>query len=317
MRVGLIGLGVMGKNHLRVLQSMDEVETVIVYDSSSTSLADDRKVEIASSLGELLANDLAYAVIALPTIHHHDFAIALAENSIPTLLEKPVASSLPEALAIEKAFKETSTICKIGHIERFNPALSLLKEKIAQGLVGKLLQISTIRTGPFPNRISDVGVVRDLASHDMDLAMWLTDSKYVDLKSSLGRTRGDNREDLFLAVGELDNQALVSHSVNWVTPRKVRKTSVLGTDGLLVADSLKVELRLFENGEGHSEWGQFSNLRGVSEGAEVKFAVPAREPLLLEHEAMVAAVSGALNTEICSLESGIEVMKVIESVLGE
>ena len=84
----------------------------------------------------------------------------------------------------------------------------------------------------------------------------------------------------------------------------------------MVADSLNVELRLFENGEGHSEWGQYSNLRGVSEGAEVKFVVPAREPLLLEHEAMVAAVSGALDTEICSLDSGIEVMRVIESVLG-
>jgi UDP-N-acetylglucosamine 3-dehydrogenase len=317
VRVGLIGLGVMGKNHLRVLQSLDAVENVVIYDSAPVNITDNRKVDKVESLEEFIDSPLDYAVIALPTIYHGEVSIALAEKSIPTLLEKPVATSLRQAIAIEDAFTKTGTICKVGHIERFNPALSLLKEKISQGLVGDLLQISTIRTGPFPNRISDVGVVRDLASHDIDLTMWLTGSNYKSLKSSTRQTRGDRHEDLFLAVGTIGNETLVSHTVNWVTPRKVRETAILGTNGLLVADSLKVELRLFENGDSHSEWGQYSNMRGVTEGSEIKFAVPAREPLVLEHEAMISEVNGEQSRELCSLEAGIEVMRVIENILGE
>jgi predicted dehydrogenase len=315
--VGLIGLGVMGKNHLRILQSLEIVTQVIIYDSSLITLTDDRKVEVVETLDDFLESKIDYAIVALPTSFHSRVAVALAEKSIPTLVEKPVASTLVEAIEMEAAFRKTRTICKIGHIERFNPALSLLREKISQGVVGEILQVSTTRTGPFPNRISDVGVVRDLASHDIDLAMWLTGSKYSKLESSTGRARADNREDLFLAVGTLGNRALVSHNVNWVTPRKVRETAVLGTSGLLVADSLNVELRLFESGVGKSEWGQYSNLRGSSEGSEIRFAVPAREPLLLEHEAMIASVNGEANLDLCSLEDGLEVMRVIESVLGD
>ncbi len=120
-----------------------------------------------------------------------------------------------------------------------------------------------------------------------------------------------------MGLGRLGEKISVSHQVNWLTPTKARETSVLGTEGLLVADSLRAELRLFRNGTAGSEWGVFSNFRGVSEGEEIKFVVPVREPLALEHEAMQQELTSPGTTEICTLEQGIEVMRVIKQILGE
>ena len=317
MRVGLIGLGVMGKNHLRVLQSLDAVDEIVVQDIAQVQLSDHRKVSIAETVDDLVNSHPDYAVVSVPTAFHLSAAITLAEGRIPTLLEKPVAASLQESLQIANAYANSKTLCSVGHIERFNPALQVLKSKIAEGVIGKPLQISSMRMGPFPHRINDVGVVRDLASHDIDLAMWLTGMKYQELSALKGHTRESKHEDLFIAIGRLGDKVLVNHVVNWLNPVKVRQTAVLGTKGLLVADSLRVELRFFENGVIGSEWGQFSNLRGVSEGGEVRYPMPVREPLVAQHEAMIKSIEHGSISEICSIEEGLEVMRVIERILGE
>jgi len=316
LRVGLIGLGVMGKNHLRVLQSLDVVEEIIVQDAAPVTISDDRKVTFTKSVSDLVGSQPDYAVVSVPTAFHLSAAMALAQGSVPTLLEKPVAASLEESLEIAGAYAQSGTLCAVGHIERFNPALQVLKDKMSEGLIGKPLQISSMRMGPFPNRINDVGVVRDLASHDIDLAMWLTGLKYEELSNLKGHTRESDHEDLFIAVGRLGRDLLVNHVVNWLNPVKVRQTAVLGTKGLLVADSLRVELRFFENGVEGSEWGQYSNLRGVSEGGEVKYPMPVREPLVSQHQAMIESLRAGEIRQICSIEEGLEVMRVIQRILG-
>lgn len=316
MKVGLIGLGVMGRNHLRVLQENDSVSSVFVFDQAELQISNQTKVRFVASILEFEQLGLDYAVVALPTRFHLEAASMLANLGIPTLLEKPVAASLFESELIKAAFDSSQTLCAIGHIERFNPALSLLKQKLSEGLVGQPLQISTRRVGPFPHRVGDVGVVRDLASHDIDLVMWLMGQAYRELHTVSSSPRGSAYEDIFLAAGQLDNGVLVSQTVNWLTPSKARETAVLGTEGLLVADSLRAELRFFSNGDQGSEWGQFSNLRGVSEGEELRFVVPVREPLALEHEAMQLEISAPGTTQICSLSEGLEVMRVIRSILG-
>lgn len=317
MRVGLIGLGVMGKNHLRVLQSLDRVREIIVQDVAGVEIEDKRKVTVAGTLDHVVLSRPDYVAVSVPTVFHLSAALALAEGKIPTLLEKPVAASLDESLQIMAAYAKSKTLCTVGHIERFNPSLQILKNKIEEGVIGRPLQISSTRMGPFPHRINDVGVVRDLASHDIDLAMWLTGLKYGDLSTLKGHTRESNHEDLFIAIGRLGKDLLVNHVVNWLSPVKVRQTAVLGTKGLLVADSLRAELRFFENGVVGSEWGQYLNLRGVSEGGEVRYPIPVREPLVAQHEAMIRSLEFGSISEICSIEEGVEVMKVIERILGD
>lgn len=306
----------MGKNHLRVLQSLDAVSEIIVQDIANVPLSDLRKVTKARSVQDLVELQPNYAVVSVPTAFHLSAAIELAEGRIPTLLEKPVAASLEESLQIALAYSNSKTFCSVGHVERFNPALQVLKGKIADGVIGKPLQISSMRMGPFPHRINDVGVVRDLASHDIDIAMWLTGMRYQELSALKGHTRASDHEDLLVAIGRLGPELLVHHVVNWLNPVKVRQTAVLGTKGLLVADSLRIELRFFENGVVGSEWGQYTNLRGVSEGGEVRYPLPVREPLVAQHEAMMKSIEHGLSSEICSLEEGLEVMRVIERILG-
>jgi hypothetical protein len=121
---------------------------------------------------------------------------------------------------------------------------------------------------------------------------------------------------VFLGFGRLDDGALVQHSVNWTTPTKVREVSVLGDKGMLVADALRVELRLFKNGELGSEWLAYENLRGVSEGEEIKYVVPAREPLLLEHLAMAEELAKPGSTTLCLIGDAVSTMAVAEGMLS-
>ena len=315
MRVGLIGLGVMGRNHLRVLQENPAVSKIYVFDKQSVILANPTKVVYCGSLREMILETPDYVVVALPTAFHLESSLELAAAGVPTLIEKPVASNLAESEEIANAFAANGTVCRVGHVERFNPALRMLKAKVSEGLIGAPLLLSTRRVGPFPHRINDVGVVRDLASHDIDLTMWLTGQLYEDAHSITAKPRGAVHEDIFMAIGRLADGVTVSHSVNWLTPTKARETSILGTEGLLVADSLRAELRYFKNGTESSEWGVFTNFRGVSEGEEVRFVVPVREPLALEHEAMHLELKSPGSTDICTIGEGVAVMRLIERIL--
>ncbi len=314
MRVGVIGAGVMGRNHIRVLCSMIQVESVFVFDEAGPVTDLELKVTTRPSLSDLLRSSLDYVVVAAPTRFHHALALQVAESGTPALIEKPLARTLNEAEEIERAFRDAGLLCAVGHVERFNPALRGLKEKINAGLIGKSLSITTSRVGPYPHRINDVGVIRDLATHDFDLVLWLSGQSYDFIECNISNVVHPDREDIFQAVARLSDGTLVTHEINWLTPYKRRQTSVLGELGMLVADSLRAELRLFKNGTSGSEWDVFSSLRGVSEGEEIKFVVPVREPLLLEHQAFQSLLQTGKQDEICTISEGLEVMRLIERI---
>lgn len=315
MKVGIAGLGIMGKNHLRVLSTLDDVNEILVYDAVDVELPRNSSISRVSKFDDLISAGLDYVVLSLPTSLHLDYGRRLASSGVPTLLEKPVAQNLAQALEIQQEFLRAETLCAIGHVERFNPAISLLKREIHAGTIGQPLLYSTTRVGPYSGRIRDVGVVLDLATHDFDIVHYVSGSTYSQMKSLLGKPLLKAHEDIFVGVGELSGGAIVQHSVNWVTPRKVREVSVLGSKGMLVANALRVELRLYKNGDEQSEWPQYQNLRGVSEGEEVKFVVPAREPLRLEHLAMSEELAKPGSTDICRIGEAINTMRVAEELI--
>jgi predicted dehydrogenase len=271
-------------------------------------------VAACTTLSELLRSNLDYVVVAAPTRFHHALALQVAQSGTPALIEKPLARTLDEAEEIERVFREAGLICAVGHVERFNPALRGLKEKISQGVIGKALSITTSRVGPYPHRISDVGVIRDLATHDFDLVLWLSGQDYDSIECNISTIVHPDREDIFQALARLSDGTLVTHEVNWLTPYKRRQTSVLGELGMLEADSLRAELRLFKNGTVGSEWDMFSSLRGVSEGEELKFVVPVKEPLLLEHQSFQSLLQTDTPSDICTASEGLEVMRLIERI---
>jgi UDP-N-acetylglucosamine 3-dehydrogenase len=317
LRAGVLGLGVMGRNHARVLSGLDGVEFVGVFDPADSvpELIHDRPV--VSDLDAFLALGLDYAVVAAPTVYHVDLGTRLAAAGIHALIEKPVASTAEDARTLRDLFAQRGLIGGVGHIERYNPALQAARLRIADGLIGEIYQIATRRQGPFPGRIADVGVIKDLATHDIDLTAWVTQQDYVSVNARTAHRSGRPFEDMVIAVGTLSGGAITSHVVNWLTPFKERVTIITGEKGALVADTLTADLTHFKNGTIVNTWEQVSAFRGVSEGDMTRFALARVEPLRAEHEAFRDSVLTGEPHGIVTLDEGATVVEIAEKLAAD
>lgn len=202
----------------------------------------------------------------------------------------------------------------MGHIERCNPALRSLRARLEAGELGDVYQVVTRRQGPFPHRIADVGVVKDLATHDIDLTGWVTGREYVSIAAHTVSKSGREHEDMVSAVGRLDDGTMVNHLVNWLSPLKERFTSVTGERGCFIADTLTADLTFHSNAAVTTEWEALQAFRGVSEGDMIRYAIPKREPLQVEHELFRDAVLGE-PADICTLRQGMRTVEVAAAVL--
>ena len=316
LRVGLAGLGVMGKHHLRILSQLDGVDLVGVYDIESRSIPTSSDTKFVSSLDELLKSDIDYCVVSAPTSTHFEIGLQLASYGIHALIEKPITTTAIEARKLIDVFAKKNLIGGVGHVERFNPAIQAMREKIAEGLLGDIFQIATRRQGPFPSRISDVGVVKDLATHDIHLTMWVMQDVYQSISSQTGHRSGRQNEDLLIAIGKLKNGVIVNHLVNWMSPFKERNVTVIGSNGALVADTLTSDLTFFENGAQTDSWDGVATFRGVSEGVVTRFSLNKTEPLLAEHIAFRNAVCNRDTSGIVTLQQGLNTLEVADWLLN-
>ena len=166
LRAGLIGLGMMGRHHARNLRALEGVDLVAVADPQGDPHGAAPGYEALPNVEALIEAGLDYCVVAVPTAFHRDVALALAEAGVHTLVEKPLAFDIIEAEEITNAFESKGLVGAVGYIERYNPALQEMRKRIENGQLGDIYQISTRRQGIFPARIADVGVVKDLATHD-------------------------------------------------------------------------------------------------------------------------------------------------------
>src|SRR6266851_1349932 len=177
LRLGVVGVGVMGSNHARVIAELPGVEFVGVADPDrpqANFVAETLGCAAVGDLDELIELGIDAATIAAPTHLHHDLALACIRRGIHVMVEKPIASSAEEGRSIIAAARRANVILMVGHVERFNPAVAAIKEAIHGE---DILSIAITRVGPFPPRMSNVGVVIDLAVHDIDLIRWLTPFK--------------------------------------------------------------------------------------------------------------------------------------------
>jgi predicted dehydrogenase len=182
------------------------------------------------------------------------------------------------------------------------------------GALGEVFQIGTRRTGPFPSRITDVGVVQDLATHDLDLTTWVTGQRYASVAAHTTHRSGRPHEDLLAAVGQLTDGTIAHHQVNWLSPLKERTTVVTGDRGCLVADTLTGDLSYFANGCAPNQWEALTAFRGVTEGDMIRYALRKKEPLLGEHEAFRDAVLGQPSAAT-PLHDGVNAVLVAQTVL--
>lgn len=315
LRAGLVGLGVMGTHHMRLLSQLDGVEFVGVHDPALSGHESVNGKPVFNDLESLVKAGLDYCVVAAPTAFHLDLGLTLAAAGIHCLIEKPVAPTHTEATQLVNAFDKAGLVGGVGHIERFNPALQAMRQKIEEGLLGEIYQISTRRQGPFPARIADVGVVKDLATHDIDLTAWVAQSPYRDVSARTTHKSGRAHEDMVVAVGTLENGTIVNHVVNWLSPFKERNTTVIGDKGSLVADTLTADLTFYENGTVRGQWESVQAFRGVAEGDVTRFALSKIEPLLTEHLAFRDAVVTGDQSAIVTLRDGLAAVRIADEMI--
>lgn len=314
LRAGLLGVGMMGRHHARVLREVEGVELVAIADASGDPHGVAGDLQVLPDVESLIAAGIDMAVVAVPTQFHEPAAVALAEAGVHTLVEKPIADTVAAGRRMADAFASRSLVGAVGHVERFNPALLEARRRIRHGELGAVYQIATRRQGPFPARIADVGVGKDLASHDIDLTAWVADSRYTHVFGRTALKSGRPHEDMMLATGQLANGIIVNHVVNWLSPMKERVTIITGEKGTFVADTSTGDLTFYANGTFPLQWESVTAFRGVSEGDIVRYAIPKREPLRAEHEAFRDAILGE-PSEVVTMEQGLRTLEVVEAVL--
>jgi UDP-N-acetylglucosamine 3-dehydrogenase len=316
LRGAVIGLGMIGRHHARLLQSMPEVTFAGAVDPRGDRFGAVRDpADVLPDIEALLAREPDFAVVAVPTEEHVTAGRALAAAGVHLLIEKPLAATTAEAHELAAAVAEAGVKAAVGHVERCNPALLELRRRVRDGQLGQVFLIRTERIGPFPDRVRDVGVVKDLATHDLDLVRWLGGAPVERVAAQTQHRMGRRHEDLVLVTGALGSGVAFNATVDWLSPTKVRQTKVLGERGMLVADTLTADLTFYANGDITSEWSTTQSLRGVSEGDMTRYALARREPLLVELEGFCAHLRGEPAADVVPVEEGLAAVRVAEAVL--
>ena len=303
LRVGVIGAGVMGTNHARVLAGLPGVTLVGITDplaAHRTRAEQMLDCKTYATVEELLDVGIDAVTIAAPTHLHRDVSLACINRKIHVLVEKPIASSVEEGHEIVNAAKKAGVTLMVGHVERFNPAVAAIKQAIKGE---EILSIAITRVGPFPPRMSNVGVVIDLAVHDIDLIRWFTESDIVDVQPQLASAVAE-REDIALLQFRTASGVLAHINTNWLTPFKARNVTV-ATRGKYVQGDLLT--RQVTECFGFQRDGSYS-MRHLSVGHDE----PLRAELLAFLDAVRSGNAPAVTGEegVASLEIAIKCLEV-------
>jgi len=320
MRVGIIGAGSMGRNHIRVCSRLPGVQLVGVADVDPRALVEAGRyiqAPLFPDASQLLRIARPDAVcVAVPTFRHAAVALEAIAAGCHLLIEKPLASTVAEGKAVVTAARRKGVELCVGHIERCNPAVLMLKEAVSNGQLGSLLQIHARRWSPFPERITDVGVVHDLATHDIDIMLFLTESRLLHASAEMHSCHGSPHEDLLSAVLRFENGAIGTLDINWLSPCKVRELAVLGDAGLARVNYLTQEVDLFLASDVEVGWEVLRILEGSTEARMVRLQFRRREPLEVELEAFVSKLDGGSpGVRLATGEDGLVVLEAAEQIL--
>ncbi|MBC7095429.1 UDP-N-acetylglucosamine 3-dehydrogenase [Thermococcus sp.] len=279
LRVGVVGVGNMGFHHARIYSELTKegrVELVGIADANferAKEVAENFGTRAFGDYGELIKEGLDAVSIAVPTSLHRQVALEFIENGVHVLVEKPIAESVESAEEMIRAAKKNNAVLMVGHVERFNPAVLKLKETISQGMLGEIVTMNAKRVGPMVVRIADVGVIIDLAVHDIDVMSFLADSRVKEVYARARNVKHPAKvEDYALILLGFENGIEGVVETNRLTPHKTRTLNIVGTEGIAYLDYINQSLALYDE-------------RWVHEAKIEK-----REPLRLELEHFIECV---------------------------
>ena len=317
LRIGLAGLGSMGRNHLRVLAARPDIRLVAVADPVEPALTNASNQTGAQGFAEPLAMiaeaDLDAVVIAAPTTAHVPLALAAIERGIAVLVEKPLAATIDEAMRIVSAGRTSAVPIQVGHVERFNPAVLELGRLIDAGWLSAIYSIASRRAGPFPARIRDVGVTVDLATHDVDILSWIAGERPVRVYAETAQRIHATNEDLLFGLLHVPSGATGMLDVNWLTPAKRRQLLVVGEEGMFELDYLTQRLT-FTRATDTTNPRLIGGYAPTFEGETVELPVASAEPLASELDAFLGVVRRG-GRPVVDAEDGLWAVAVATSLL--
>ncbi|MDQ2080298.1 Gfo/Idh/MocA family oxidoreductase [Xanthobacteraceae bacterium Astr-EGSB] len=303
LRLGVVGVGVMGCNHARVLAELPGITLAGIVDPDSKQAEFvGRTLGCATypELAPLLDAGVDAVSIAAPTHLHREIALACVERGVHVLVEKPIAPTVEEGRDIIIAARQAGVTLMIGYVERFNPAVQAIKDALRDE---DILSIGITRVGPFPPRMSNVGVVIDLAVHDIDLISWFTGSEIIDVQPQMTSVKAE-REDIALLQFRTASGVLAHINTNWLTPFKARTVHVATRRKYIAGDLLT---RQVTECFGFQPDGSYS-MRHLSVGHS--------EPLRAELTAFVNAVRTGSRPAVTG-EEGIASLEIAIRCLDE
>lgn len=310
IKIAVIGVGSMGQNHARVYFHNDHVRLVAVadaYENQAEKVAKKYNAKAYKDYQEMLEKEDIDAVsIAVPTSMHKEVAIFTIEKGKHILLEKPIASTEEEAHEIIEKAHQHKVKLMVGHVERFNPAIIELKQRLQQGELGEIYKIDVQRIGPFPSRITDVGVIIDLSVHDLDIIKYLTEDSPSRVYAETQQKLHPSHEDSVTALIRYTQGTLAVININYLSPTKTRQLKVFGKKGMFLVNYLDQELYFYENK------GFFSDTwESVTEGDMKKITIPKKEALQVEIEEFLQTIKNDALPPV-SGEQGVEVLKIAQ-----
>ena len=232
LRVGVVGVGHIGKNHARLYAELESADFAAIYDTDqekAKQLAQEFGTVAATSL-EDFAERIDAASIATPTNSHFAVARQLLDSGKHLLIEKPIAEKTADASALAELARERRLVLQVGHVERFNPVLSALEERLTHPRF-----IEAHRLSPYPNRSTDIGVVLDLMIHDLEIILHLVRSP-VQTIDAVGVSVLSRGEDIANARIRFEDGCVANITSSRISPERMRKIRVFQEDAYLSLD---------------------------------------------------------------------------------
>tara|TARA_A100001234_G_C12598378_1_gene373801 strand:+ start:221 stop:1168 length:948 start_codon:yes stop_codon:yes gene_type:complete len=308
LSVGIVGAGSMGKNHVRVISLLKEFDLKIICDPNKDVLSEySESLGIKTTSNILDLKDCCEAVIiASPTIHHLEAIISLAPYIKNFFVEKPMVSSLTEAITLKDTIKKHDLNLQVGFIERFNPAITALSELITS--VGKIINLDFTRSNKV-DRILDVDVVTDLMIHDIDLALFLNGPvKNISANGSIIK----NSAEFCIATFEHENGSHSRLLASKVTNKKIRSIHLTTSECYVDCDLLKKEIYMHKSSDLIDSSDNFYRVESTSETIEVGY----QEALLSE---LISFGKYCYNnkTRVPSFDDGLNALKIVEIIQSQ
>ncbi|QLH02307.1 gfo/Idh/MocA family oxidoreductase [Nitrosopumilus cobalaminigenes] len=297
MKIVQIGTGGWGKNHTRILSQLGVLVAVCDADSQkSKEYGEKYSVNHYESLDELLnREDFDGAFVVTPTSTHSTIARKLLEAKKHVFVEKPMTYESEEGQNLAKLADKNKVILTCGYIERFNPAVDVVKKMVKDKKYGELVMLEFHRENRMPLHIKDVGIIYDTSVHDIDTANWLFDDMPQVVFARAGKIKHEHEDFASIMLGYKNDKVAIISS-NWITPKKLRKFNAVCTDAIISSDFISQEIIIEKDEESETVQNE------------------KQEPLLLEIQSFLGAIEGN-NEQVVKSQEAVNVTKIAEAAL--